>query len=248
MGDNMTNTQAPEKAAAGVRGSLDVHSVFYTIQGEGPLVGTPAVFVRLAGCNLQCPGCDTEYTSGRVTMPFHEILAWVRSVYVPYAHADFVTPLIVISGGEPFRQDIAPFIAFLVQLGYRVQIETNGTLGPSADDMPVWEAWTCTESVYVVCSPKAGKVNKNLAFLVGAYKYVMSSDLVDPEDGLPILALRHTASPRVARPGNHLLIYLQPMDEGEPIKNEANLRACIASCMRFGYRLCLQTHKIIGME
>src|SRR3954467_9071958 len=46
--------------------SLSIHSIFYTLQGEGPYSGCPAVFMRLAGCNLQCPGCDTDYTSGQI--------------------------------------------------------------------------------------------------------------------------------------------------------------------------------------
>ena len=52
-----TNTQEPEKIDRDRH--LDVHSIFHTIQGEGPYCGHPAVFIRLAGCNLQCPGCDT---------------------------------------------------------------------------------------------------------------------------------------------------------------------------------------------
>lgn len=244
MGDNMNNVQPPEKATAGVRGSLDVHSVFYTIQGEGPCTGMPAVFVRLAGCNLQCPGCDTDYTSGRRTYTHGEIIGQIRDVSRD-ATAD---PLIVISGGEPFRQDIGPFIGYLLSLGYNVQIETNGSLGPHADDLDVWLGWVKTQRVMVICSPKAGKVNKNLQPLIAAYKYVMSADLVAPDDGLPILALRHSAAPRVARPPAGAVIFLQPMDERDPRRDAANLSACIASCMRYGYRLCLQTHKIIGME
>lgn len=245
MGDNMTNTQTPEKATAGIRGSLDVHSVFYTIQGEGPLVGMPAVFVRLAGCNLQCPGCDTDYTSGRMTKTHGAIMQDIRDVS---RESISPTPLIVISGGEPFRQDIGPFVGYLLSLGYPVQIETNGSLGPPLDDLDVWQGWVKTQRVMVICSPKAGKVNKNLQPLIAAYKYVMSADLVAPDDGLPILALRHTASPRVARPPEGAVIFLQPMDERDPRRDAANLSACIASCMRYGYRLCLQTHKIIGME
>ena len=59
------NQQAPEKQQLRGDGLLAVHSIFYTIQGEGPFAGETAVFVRLAGCNLQCPLCDTDYTSDR---------------------------------------------------------------------------------------------------------------------------------------------------------------------------------------
>ena len=57
------NTQPAEKQVKSSGLILAINSIFYTIQGEGPFAGSPAVFVRLAGCNLQCPMCDTEYTS-----------------------------------------------------------------------------------------------------------------------------------------------------------------------------------------
>ena len=59
------NGQPIEKVQRTFDGTLEVHSIFKTIQGEGPFCGTPAVFIRLAGCNLQCPWCDTclLYTS-----------------------------------------------------------------------------------------------------------------------------------------------------------------------------------------
>ena len=56
----MINKQPIEKREPSYEGTLQVHSIFKTIQGEGPFCGTPCVFVRLAGCNLQCPACDTD--------------------------------------------------------------------------------------------------------------------------------------------------------------------------------------------
>ena len=69
----MKNQQLADKPVLNETGlSLQVNSIFYTIQGEGPFAGRPAIFIRLAGCNLQCPGCDTEYTK-RQTMTVDEI-------------------------------------------------------------------------------------------------------------------------------------------------------------------------------
>ncbi|WP_046973456.1 7-carboxy-7-deazaguanine synthase QueE, partial [Dyella japonica] len=96
-----------------------------TIQGEGPFCGQPAVFVRLAGCNLQCPGCDTNYTSNRKKMSHSDI--WQEIVHVT---GEAKTKLVVITGGEPFRQpEVVNFINYLIDMkGYRVQVETNGTM------------------------------------------------------------------------------------------------------------------------
>lgn len=225
-------------------GMLDVHSIFYTIQGEGPFCGYPAVFIRLAGCNLQCPFCDTNYTSDREPKTVLETVALVRNAHVYTTKHPFTlpekSPLVVITGGEPFRQNIAPLVRHLVAAGYRVQIETNGTL--HVEDLP-WD------SITVVCSPKTGKVHPRLIPHIDAWKYVLSHDSI-AEDGLPILALDHTASPMIARPpeGNTKPIYLQPMDAQDGDINVMNRIACITSCMRYGYILQLQIHKLLGLE
>lgn len=220
---------------------LEVHSIFYTIQGEGPFAGQPAVFVRLAGCNLQCPGCDTDYTSKRETMLAQDVLIHVRDAWSVSDPTLLNMPLVVITGGEPFRQDIGKLVRLLVSKGYRVQIETNGTL--YRPDLPY-------DSITVVCSPKSGAINPNLLLRIDAFKYVMEATSVDWNDGLPRRALGHSAVPQLARPpaGNTKPIYLQPMDAQDPRVNELNLQACISSCMKFGHTLQIQIHKIINME
>jgi organic radical activating enzyme len=222
---------------------LEVHSIFYTIQGEGPFAGQPAVFVRLAGCNLQCPGCDTDYTSERELMGAADVASKIHMLLRARVLPGAGRALVVITGGEPFRQDIPKLVSLLLHKGYRVQIETNGTLfRPSS----VWEH----SAVTIVCSPKAGKLSKDLVKHIDAFKYVMRAGSVDPDDGLPTLALDHSAAPRVVRPpaGSTVPVYLQPMDRGDELLNRENLHACIASCMKFGYTLQVQIHKIINME
>lgn len=215
--------------------TLQVHSIFYTIQGEGMFSGKPAIFIRLAGCNLQCKLCDTDYTSKRTPMMSYDIVAKVFELSGKFK------PLVVITGGEPFRQNIAHLVRTLVSKDYQVQIETNGTL--FVEGLP-WDR------IWIVCSPKTGKLNEKLLPHIDAFKYVLKRDSVSPEDGLPLLALDHTASPQVARPpaGNTKPVYLQPADEQDLIKNKRNLKECIASCMHFGYILQMQLHKIVGLE
>lgn len=233
----MINIQPIEKRVASDGQHLDVHSIFYTIQGEGPYTGHPAVFVRLAGCNLQCPGCDTEYTQNRETLRLQEIVARIERTYAHVVGNH--RPLIVITGGEPFRQNIGPLCQMLTRY-YRVQIETNGTLG--IDDP------THFANVDIVCSPKAGKVHYSIVAHAMWYKYVMHHESVDPKDGLPVLALDHSASPRVYRPPLGATVYLQPMDCKDPVVNRLNQEAVLKSCFKFGYILQLQTHKYLEIE
>jgi 7-carboxy-7-deazaguanine synthase len=103
---------------------------------------------------------------------------------------------------------------------------------------------------YIVCSPKAGKVNPRTAQLACCFKYVLRYDSVSQTDGLPIEALGHTASPVVARPPADFLlpVYVQPMDAQDSWENELNIQAAKASCMKHGYILQLQIHKLIGVE
>lgn len=233
----MINLQPIEKRVEGDGNSLDVHSIFFTIQGEGPYCGQPAVFVRLAGCNLQCPGCDTEYTNNRETLSVQEIVARIERTF---SHIGLGwRPLIVITGGEPFRQNLAVLVTMLKRY-YRVQIETNGTLGFDNPD--------AFQGVDIVCSPKTGKVHYSILVHAAWFKYVLHHESVDPDDGLPILALDHSASPRVFRPPLGTPIYLQPMDCKDLVVNRKNQEAVLKSCFRFGYTLQLQLHKILEVE
>ena len=233
----MINIQPIEKRAESDGKVLDVHSLFYTIQGEGPYTGHPAVFIRLAGCNLQCPGCDTEYTQGRKALSIPEITAEVER---SYANSLLYTrPIVVITGGEPFRQNIAPLVRHLKRY-YQIQIETNGSFG--------FEDVGAFRGVDIICSPKTGKVHYSIVSHACAFKYVLHYASVDPSDGLPVLALDHSASPKVARPPLGMTVYLQPMDCKDETENFRNQKAVLESCLRHGYIVQLQLHKYLGVE
>jgi 7-carboxy-7-deazaguanine synthase len=247
----MINTQRPEPPAKGDGLHLDFHSMFYTIQGEGPFSGHPSVFVRLAGCNLQCPGCDTEYTQGRRKKAVLEIVNDVADHMLMHQPCR----LVVITGGEPFRQNIGPLISHLREmLGVKVQVETNGVFGPRT---PMAERWEYDPDVYLVVSPKTKAIDPRIARNAAAYKYVIQADAVEPEDGLPRVALHHRATPHVARPahdwrkrkeGSPLPIYLSPMDEHNPEYGKRNLVAARDSCLKHGYILGVQLHKLADIE
>lgn len=96
---------------------MKVNEIFYSLQGEGYHVGTPAVFVRVSGCNLRCPFCDTQHEYG-VDMTEEEILAEVRR---------YPARNVVITGGEPSLQLTKSLVKLLHEDSRWVAVETNGT-------------------------------------------------------------------------------------------------------------------------
>ena len=234
------NKQAPLPISRDAKGYLAVHSMFNTIQGEGPFAGYAALFVRLVGCNLQCPGCDTEYTNSVTLFSPDELLRTVRMLAPEEG-------LIVITGGEPFRQNLSPAVSALLYAGFDVQIESNGVLYPG-NDFP-WDH----ERLTVVISPKTGRIHPKTSTMASAYKYVLKAgDIAD--DGLPVSALNHPLGnfPHVARPpiGWEGPIYIQPMDEQDEELNAANARAVASTVMNNRdrhYIMGVQMHKLTGL-
>ncbi len=99
---------------------MKISEIFYTLQGEGTLVGTPSVFVRTSGCNLRCVWCDTPYTSWHPEGEERSIDSIVEEVN------RYGAQHVVLTGGEPM---IAPGIEELThRLSQHITIETAGTV------------------------------------------------------------------------------------------------------------------------
>lgn len=100
---------------------LRVTEIFYSIQGESSFAGRPCVFVRLAGCNLRCRWCDSEYTfTGGDKLDLEAVLESVRA---------FGCPLVEVTGGEPLAQpESFELIRRLCEEGLQVLIETSGSI------------------------------------------------------------------------------------------------------------------------
>lgn len=221
------NKQPREKQFLDPNGSLDVVDVWPTIQGEGPFVGIPAVFVRLAGCQFQCSLCDTDYTTNRKQW---DVVALEQRI------AEFKHKLVVLTGGEPFRQNIGHLVRYLWEKDYRVQIETNG--GLSIPDFP----WRCCN---VVVSPKSGKVHPDIRRHALAWKYVVEAGHVN-ERGLPTRVLG--VGMQVAEPDPGSVVYIQPLDVQDVQENAKHVQQAVDICLKHNYGLCLQVHKLAGLR
>ena len=266
------NEVAPiEHEADGQR--LRVKEIFGTIQGEGPFAGRPAIFIRMAGCNLRCHFCDTDFEDGDY-LALNQI---IRKVEAATDHCN--TELIVITGGEPLIQNIVPLCVELTSVGFNVQIETAGTVWPERDPHSgsvrangKLTALVIAGRVTLVCSPKTPKLHPKIIDLCDNFKYIIRAGEVDELTGLPNVSTQtiptgaeqdQRSRPWYPKHGRltTMTIWLQPCAEYHvaqvtnlkmPIADSKatreNIELCTRLAMRHGYRISLQQHKILGVD
>jgi 7-carboxy-7-deazaguanine synthase len=124
---------------------LMINEIFYSIQGESVYAGCPCTFIRLTGCNLRCTYCDTRYAyESGAAMSLEEIAAELL---------EFPCRLVEITGGEPLMQKETPqLVHYLLEKGYRVLVETNGSFNTDCLDS------RCVKIVDIKC-PGSGEVD-----------------------------------------------------------------------------------------
>jgi len=145
--------------------------------------GTPAVFVRLAGCNLACDFCDTDYST--------KLFASADEVVEKVRESGGDCPMVILTGGEPLAQAETPgLIEALRKDGRRVHIESNGTIYA---DLPA-DVWLCV-------SPKE-RVDGRMAARANEAKLIVDERV--PEEHLPLFAELPTIllQPEGNRPAN----------------------------------------------
>jgi 7-carboxy-7-deazaguanine synthase len=131
---------------------LLVTELFYSVQGESLWAGLPCGFIRLSGCNLRCRYCDTQYAyEPGDPMKIDDILEQVGR---------FDCPHVTVTGGEPLHQNDTPkLISRLIQKGYRVNLETNGSLDIGSVD-PL-----CIKVMDLKCPSSGMQAHNNMANL-----------------------------------------------------------------------------------
>jgi len=201
-----------------------------TIQGEGPYAGHPATFIRLHGCNLRCTFCDTQFSNPDDPLFFiDQLIGEVR---------DFGHKLVVITGGEPFRQNIFPLCVALSASGFIVQIETAGILWLDG-----------IQSVAkIVVSPKTPSIHPHIKRNAAAFKYVISVD--NTHDGyLPVTATQPDGiHGTLAAPRNMAPVYLSPMDQCDADKNARNRKLVAELAIRHNVFAGVQLHKFLMVD
>jgi 7-carboxy-7-deazaguanine synthase len=114
-----------------VTDTLKINEIFASLQGEGPSLGAPSLFVRLALCNLRCEWCDTRYTWDFERFDYANEVHPTPVVEVAERIRSARETRVVVTGGEPLMQQAALAQLFeLIPASTQIEIETNGTLSP----------------------------------------------------------------------------------------------------------------------
>lgn len=213
---------------------LFVTSIFFTIQGEGPFRGVPAVFVRFSKCNLACSFCDTFFDDGdwltieeieqridkAIFDHFNGDVPWIYQ----YKEDEYKTRncVLVVTGGEPMLQkNIVPFLERMNLVFQDTQIESNGTV---YQDIPVHT----TLVVSPKCSEKNGKPvkylepNKKVLERADCLKFVMNNDPESPYSSVPQWALDHAKEYGISIFCSPMNIYNKEPEKAKSIRSEKN--------------------------
>ncbi|MCI2082718.1 MAG: 7-carboxy-7-deazaguanine synthase QueE [Bacteroidales bacterium] len=204
-----------------------INEIFYSLQGEGSFTGTPMVFIRFSGCNLDCKWCDTD-SSKFTEMSDDDILAEVEKCYSESGAMQSAGPdvekvqkYVCLTGGEPGLQVDSALLNLLHMANYEIHMETNGTVGlpPDID--------------WVVLSPKSSA--KPAVTDADEIKVVYDGQ---PDEELACW-LNYVAE----------FYYIQPCWVGDEARRKRNVEAAVAFVEKHPqWRLSLQAHKYLGIR
>lgn len=201
---------------------MKINEIFYSLQGEGRYTGTPAVFIRLAGCNMRCWFCDTDFTK------FSEMTEQdVVSEVLRYSCHH-----VVITGGEPTLQLTTTLVDLLHEKGLYVMMETNGTNPLPADCKVDW----------ITCSPKLEiRPDGSRQVKTIRLQHIDELKVVYEGDGKQDMSLYDSYEAQEYR--------LQPCDVQDPMQNKEILKQTVNYILKHPkWTLSLQTHKIINVR
>lgn len=248
-----------------------VNDLYATVQGEGRMTGTPMILLRLQGCPVGCTFCDTKETWAMddAALPQRRAtLGEARGTNALWAELDTEAlaqavcdereknapgvEWVLLTGGEPAEQPIRALVGALHRRGFRVALETSGTArghldeyrarpgesaaGSSGESSPDSSGDTCD---FVCCSPKLENPGgrpilsdvvrgaDEIKMVIGKASDIEEFEAFIREHGITDMAM----------------LSLQPMSESRKATE-----LCIATALRLGCRVSIQTHKVIGVR
>lgn len=202
---------------------MKVAEIFLSRQGEGANCGRETVFLRFAGCNLNCPWCDTDWKNGN-DISANDIIREIEKF-------ELDKKFLVVTGGEPLLQEnLYPLLATLKRLGWEIALETNGLINLSPE---------LKNSIdYVAVSPKASFAEK-----------YQPETMLREADEVRIVA-EETLSPEFCKKINVLIraahYFISPCEIDGKMNFEKT--ANILGALGRPWLLSVQLHKLAGFK
>jgi 7-carboxy-7-deazaguanine synthase len=215
-----------------VNDTLKLSELFVSLQGEGPSLGKPCAFLRLAGCNLHCRFCDTKYTWDFQTYRYQDEVR-VRAITEV---ADEIVATgqsrLVITGGEPLiqRRALERLLA-LLPATFVVEVETNGTFSPGDALAARVDQWNVSPKLENGGDPRAARVvPAALAALVATGRAYLKFVLDDPRDADEALSLA-----RELGVANERVLFMAQATTRDELRRSSPLVAAEALARGVGY-------------
>ena len=225
--------------------------IFHSIQGEGPKIGRPSIFIRLSGCNLYCSWCDTPYTwNWKGTKYAHDAdIKYIKSneqtsleiVELTDQILQYPCRNIVITGGEPMVQQKALFRlseALLKKGSFTIDIETNATIQPNEDFDSLVSKYICSPKLSNANVPEKLRMKENVLGWFAAsekayFKFVASK--IDDFDEITALVNNIGINP------DSVYIMAEALNESHLNDRQVEIaETCLALGYRYGDRLHLR--------
>ncbi len=211
-----------------------INEIFYSIQGEGFLIGTPALFIRFQGCNLRCVWCDEKSALDfdKIAKSFEDTMEDIENMLSSYN-----PNLIVLTGGEPTLNDeFLKVFNFFKSLNKTIQIETNAT--KLQED--IYKAFTTYPNTYITISPKyISNYFIDPKFL--AFDKNIELKIVVDENLNEDILKRDYIKPFIDKK----LLILQPLTSKYGVEF---LDKAIRLANEFNARVIPQAHKLLGLK
>lgn len=202
--------------------------IFFSLQGEGPRLGVPAVFVRLAGCNLRCTWCDTRYSWAQgIPCDEAEVARRIRELTA----ANGANGL-VITGGEPLLQQeaIATLLTMLPADTF-VEIETNGTIAPSPALVARVNQWNISPKLAHAGNPTAKALRPDILATLATLPHAWFKFVVQGESDWNDIA-------ELSLPQQRIILMPCATTHAELEEQAPRIaELCIAHGVRYGHRL-----------
>lgn len=207
---------------------IAINEIFKSIQGEGFHTGTPCIFVRFQGCENNCPFCDTPHAQDRKKANYYIDEVEIENRILHHIGSSNIRR-VVITGGEPFLQDVGlrNLINNLLGEGFLVSIETSGTVELSEDIKDIFAM-----DVWLTLSPKHKEPYLQYKLRANEIKVLVGMNNVF----MPTTPVSETAQ-----------LFFQPVWTDCAIQRTSVWKRAIQLCYEHGARLSPQMHKYLNI-